>query len=92
MPKIRIRALVSGRVTGVFFRATTRQVAKKLNLTGYVRNTTDDKVEVIAEGDSENIDKLIEYLHKGPITAKVNDVKIRKRVYTGEFPEFEIKD
>ena len=91
MVKVRIHALVSGRVTGVFFRVNTRQVAQKLKLTGYVRNTSDGRVEVVAEGEEDNINKLVDYLHKGSGLARVDKADVKEEEYSGEFPGFEIK-
>lgn len=91
MPKVRVHAVISGRVQGVFYRANTKKVADKLGLTGWVRNLPDGRVEVVAEGERQVIDKLINYLHKGPMIAKVNRVDFDIKKFTGEFSEFEVR-
>lgn len=91
MPKVRVHALVSGRVQGIFYRANTKNVAKKLSLTGWVRNLPDGRVEVIAEGEEKNIDKLVKFLGRGPFLARVDNLDIKRDKYTGEFIDFEIR-
>jgi acylphosphatase len=54
----RIRAVVQGRVQGVFFRAYTQEEAQRLGLVGWVRNRPDGTVEAVAEGEAERIDQL----------------------------------
>lgn len=89
--KTRIHAFVAGWVQGVNFRYYTKLFAEKANLTGWVKNLDDGRVEVIAEGEKEDIDKLINYLHKGPIIARVKKVDVKEEKYKGEFNSFEIK-
>ena len=72
MPAARFR--VSGRVQGVFFRASTRQQALRLGLSGSARNLDDGRVEVIANGDDESLDALARWLRQGPAAAKVAEV------------------
>lgn len=66
-----VHAVVSGRVQGVFFRQTCRQLARRLGLVGWVRNRPDGTVEVWAQGDGEAVDKLVEWLWQGPPKAQV---------------------
>lgn len=68
------RFLVSGRVQGVFYRASTREQALALDLTGMARNLVDGRVEVIACGAPEAIDRLERWLHRGPPAARVEQV------------------
>ncbi len=74
----RIHAFVSGKVQGVFFRASTAEEAKKEGIDGWVRNTNDGRVEVVAEGDEEALKKFIEFLKKGPAGAWVEGVTIKE--------------
>lgn len=69
-----IKAIISGRVQGVFYRSGTCKEAKKLNLTGWVKNNADDTVELIACGTEENINALIEWLWQGPLLSHVTKV------------------
>jgi len=88
--KIRIHTFISGLVQGIFFRAATRTLAIQLNLTGWVRNLRDGRVEVVAEGEKENIDKLIQFLRKGPPGARVEKIEIKTEDYKDEFKDFKV--
>jgi acylphosphatase len=68
------RFLVSGKVQGVFFRASTRHEALKLGLNGHARNLADGRVEVVASGLSEALHELEQWLWQGPPAARVDDV------------------
>ncbi|MHB8680380.1 MAG: acylphosphatase [Rudaea sp.] len=65
---------VRGRVQGVFFRASTRNEAQRLGLTGYVKNLPDGSVEILACGNATAIDELERWLHIGPPAARVDTV------------------
>ena len=86
-----MQAFVKGRVQGVFFRAYVESRAGELKLTGYVRNLPGNVVEVMAEGEKPQLEKLAAYLKVGPPSAKVEDIKITWPVYTGEFKSFRIR-
>ncbi|HJU07264.1 MAG TPA: acylphosphatase [Rhodanobacteraceae bacterium] len=68
------RFIVRGRVQGVFFRASTREQALKLGITGHARNLADGDVEVVACGASGALDELQKWLHRGPPSARVESV------------------
>ena len=87
-----VKAIVYGRVQGVFFRAFTSGQARELGLTGYVRNLPDWKtVEVQAEGERNKLEKLIDRLKVGPPGAKVEKVETKWSEYTGSYSDFNIK-
>ena len=67
---------VSGRVQGVFFRDSTRQLATRLNLSGGVRNLADGRVEVQVTGDETMVEELIKWLKIGPKFAKVSTIEV----------------
>jgi acylphosphatase len=69
------RFIVTGRVQGVFFRASTRDFALQLGLAGYARNLADGGVEVVASGDGEALAALYAWLHHGPPAARVESVR-----------------
>ena len=69
--KVCKRCLVSGRVQGVFYRASTKDRARELGVAGYAKNLPDGRVEVLACGEEEAVQELIEWLWQGPPTAKV---------------------
>lgn len=70
-----IHAYVSGRVQGVTYRQSCRQVARSLGLVGWVRNLSDGRVEVWAQGDPEACDRLVDWLWQGPPAAQVTGVE-----------------
>jgi acylphosphatase len=79
-------------VQGVFFRAFVAEQATKLNLNGYVRNLpSGHDVEVKAEGERENLERLVQYLKVGPQKADVEDVKITWSKNIGKYSEFTIR-
>ena len=88
--KTRARVLISGRVQGVWYRATTRDKAEQLGLTGWVRNTPDGKVEAVFEGEENDIQKMLLWCWEGPDLAKVVDVNINFEEYIDEFDSFKI--
>jgi len=84
----RIHIFIYGDVQGVFFRANTASTAKKLGISGWVRNRNDGSVEVVAEGNKENLEKLLEYCRHGPEAARVDGVKFEWEEYKREFSDF----
>ena len=67
---------MSGRVQGVFYRASPRDRALQLGCRGYARNLPDGRVEVLAVGDADAVRTLIEWLWQGPPAAHVKDVAV----------------
>jgi len=67
----RISIIISGRVQGVGFRYFTRDIAGEMNLTGYIRNSCDGRVEIEVQGDSEMLDLFVEKLRVGPQLSRV---------------------
>ncbi len=74
--KICKRCLVSGKVQGVFYRASTAERAKQWGLTGYAKNLPDGRVEVLACGDEAAVQQLVEWLKQGPPMAEVSGVAV----------------
>ena len=87
----RVNIFVSGLVQGVFFRSETRARARELGLFGWVRNLPDGRVEILAEGEKEKLEKLVEWVKRGPDSARVDGLEIDWQEYKGEFKNFEIK-
>jgi acylphosphatase len=71
------RCFVSGRVQGVFYRASTREKAESLGVRGYVRNMPDGQVEVLAVGEPKAVEVLVEWLWRGPPAAHVANVEVQ---------------
>ncbi len=82
-----VRVIVSGHVQGVGFRAFTQQRASLLNLTGWVRNLSDDSVEIHAEGDDDKVNEFLTWCRIGPKAARVDGVAV-KDTRPEEFSDF----
>lgn len=76
---------VSGRVQGVFYRASTGERARALGVTGYAKNLPDGRVEVLACGEPAAVDALCDWLWQGPPAARVSEVVVRE-VECAEIP------
>jgi len=85
------RFLVSGRVQGVWFRASTRERALALDLRGYARNLADGGVEVVATGAPEAIAQLEQWLWQGPPLAKVSQVRREALAEDAQYRGFETR-
>lgn len=90
MSSIRVHLYIHGRVQGVGYRLSARYKALNLNLTGWVRNLRDGRVEIVAEGDEEAISQFIRWCEKGPAGSLVTKVDMQKEESTGEFKHFDI--
>jgi acylphosphatase len=90
MEKLAYHYLISGRVQGVYYRASTVKQAKALDITGWVRNLPDGKVEVFACGNAAQLERLQEWLWQGPPAAKVEQVDA-KVVPWQELADFAVK-
>ena len=87
----RLVAKVYGHVQGVFFRDTTRRHAQQRDITGWVRNERDGTVQVVAEGEEQALEHLLDFLHRGPSAARVDRVEAEWQSATGEFKTFHIR-
>jgi acylphosphatase len=72
------RCFVSGRVQGVFFRASTRQKAADLGCSGYAKNLPDGRVEVLIAGEPPAVQAVVDWLWTGPPAARVTQVEVRE--------------
>jgi len=88
--KARVHVFLSGRVQGVAYRYFAGKWADSLNVTGWVRNLRDGRVEVLAEGDRPDVEGFLERLRDGPRLARIDGVEIEWEEYTGEFAAFEV--
>lgn len=87
----RVHIWVSGIVQGVFFRAHTQQVARSLRLTGWVHNLCDGRVEIVAEGSKDALDKLVEWCHHGPSMSRVEKTDVQWEDFAVTFEDFDIR-
>lgn len=91
MARARLQATVSGRVQGIGFRHFVFEHAERLDLTGWVRNTADRKVEVVAEGERDDLERLLAQLRQGPLLARVQEVQFSWSKDQGEFDAFRVR-
>ena len=83
-----LRLVVRGKVQGVWFRASAREVAQRLGLRGWVRNLPDGSVEAVVSG--ERSPEFVEWCHHGPPLARVSSVD-QSPVTEGDWPDFELR-
>jgi len=86
----RADVLISGRVQGVFYRASAQQEAMRLSLVGEIRNLPDGRVEAVVEGPREQIEEFVDWCRRGPPAAEVENVGVRWSNALGEFRTFMI--
>ncbi len=86
-----VHVYISGRVQGVFFRASAQRKAQQLDLAGWVQNTPDGRVEAYFEGDDSKIDEMLDWCRRGPPAAVVVNVEYREEQYRGRFSDFSIR-
>ena len=73
---IRRRAIVRGRVQGVWYRASTRDAARAAGVAGWVRNRPDGSVEALLEGEPDAVERVVAFLREGPPHARVDAVDV----------------
>ncbi len=88
MPTVHL--VIKGKVQGVFYRATAKKEADQWGITGWVKNTDEGNVEIIASGSQPHLQQFIEWCRKGPSRAQVSDVVITE-IEEGKFDEFTVK-
>ncbi|MFQ5666840.1 MAG: acylphosphatase [Candidatus Binatia bacterium] len=87
----RVALHIKGRVQGVGYRFSVVDEAQRLQLTGWVRNTHDGAVELVAEGAQVRLQRLVTWCHRGPRGALVTEVEQRWLPYAGQFDGFRIR-
>jgi len=89
--KVKAHVFISGFVQGVFFRQDTAERSRRLNVTGWVRNLSDGRVEAVFEGEKNDVEVMLEFCHRGPPGAIVRSVEVLWEEPTGEFTGFRIR-
>jgi acylphosphatase len=87
----RVKAIISGRVQGVWFRASTQEKALEYGVRGTVRNLVDGRVELVAEGEVEQVDLLLRWAANGPPMAAVDRVELEELPPDEEYSDFLIR-
>lgn len=88
--KVQKHIFISGRVQGVGFRAFIRKKAADLQLKGWAKNLADGRVEIVIQGDKNQIEKIMTKLKNGPSFARVDDLEVEKEKVKN-FNDFEIR-
>ena len=89
--KTRAHIFVKGHVQGVFFRIETYNRAQRQNVTGWVKNLRDGRIEVVFEGEMADVETMVEYCRRGPPDAIVINTEVFWEESTGEFKDFRIR-
>lgn len=87
----RVKAIISGRVQGVWFRAATLEKAVEYGVRGTVRNLVDGRVELVADGEDDRVDRLLRWAESGPTMAAVDRVELEELSRDEEFADFRIR-
>ena len=85
-----VHLMISGKVQGVFFRDSSRIVAEKLKITGWIKNREDGKVEAVVSGEEKNVKAFVDWCKSGPDRAEVQEVVVSQKEKIS-FKKFEVK-
>ena len=89
--KKQVRVFYSGRVQGVGFRLTAEEVARELGIVGWVRNLRDGRVEMVAEAEADQLDRLLQNIRTGPMKNFIKQVDVAWAEASETFDDFEIR-
>ena len=84
-----VRIYLSGTVQGVFFRAFVKENAERHNVKGFVRNLEDGRIEIFLEGDSKDVNKMVELSQKGPKHSQIRNADIKSERFQ-DFKTFKV--
>jgi acylphosphatase len=87
---VRCHLWVKGRVQGVWFRGSCAEQGCSLGVSGWARNLPDGRVEVLAQGEKDAVERLVEWCHHGPPTARVTRVEIQYELEGEAFDGFAV--
>ncbi len=85
-----VHIIIHGRVQGVWFRASTKEIADSLGVKGWVRNLPDNSVEIDAQGETDILEKFIQWCHEGPPGARVTDIDIQELETASTVQDFRV--
>ena len=86
-----VHILVTGKVQGVFFRQATKVIAIKNHVTGWIKNLESGQVEILLEGEDQNVNSIVEWCHNGPANSRVDEIKIEQQKFSGQYSNFEVR-
>lgn len=84
-----VRLYIDGTVQGIFFRSFIKENAERYDVKGFVRNLEDGRVEIFLEGNTDNVNKMMEISKKGPKHSQIRKVQIKPEKFQ-EFKSFKI--
>ena len=84
-----VRLYIDGTVQGVFFRSFVKENAERYNVKGFIRNLEDGRIEVFLEGNTDDVNKLIELCKKGPRHSQIKNVEVKPEKFQ-DFKSFKI--
>ena len=87
----RVRLTASGSVQGVFFRASTRDEARRRGVTGWVRNAADGTVEAEVQGSADAVDAMIDFCRRGPGHARVDQLDVAQIPVVADEQDFRVR-
>lgn len=88
--KCAAKIIISGTIQSVFFRNFVKENADKLKIGGIVRTLENGDVEIIAEGEKENINNFLVEVKKGPKYSQIRSVTVEERTYSGDLKDFKV--
>ncbi|MEM7031296.1 MAG: acylphosphatase [Chloroflexota bacterium] len=89
--QVRAKVLLDGRVQNVGLRYHTQEQATGLGLTGFIRNLTDGRVEVVFEGPADKVEELLDWFQEGSLQARIDTIALRYEEPEGRFADFSVK-
>ncbi len=87
----RVRIKVFGKVQGVFFRYSAKELADRLGVRGFAKNNFDGTVEILAEGNDAEVNQIVEFCKQGPEMSRVDKIELKEEKVRGDYDKFEIK-
>lgn len=87
----RLEIFIKGDVQGVSYRYHAKDIAKKLDIKGWIKNEPDGSITIVIEGDEDNLNAFLAWCRQGSPLSEVKDVISRDGEYTGEFEKFEVR-
>lgn len=88
---VRARLIISGRVQGVFYRASCRREAEGRGLLGWVRNLPDGRVEALLQGPKETVEAMVAWCYRGPEEAEVTNIEVAYEPPANDLSGFRIR-
>ncbi len=89
---VQARLFISGFVQGVGFRRFIQKQAQEMDVFGWVRNLPEGKVEVLLQGERQEVEMMIDACHRGPFLAEIDEVEIAWEAITQEYPDFTVRN